>query len=432
MVSASDEHLELQTSLRWSCIVHSTRLLRPSVLLHSGVRPGSRRARPKAHPDMKQSVPKLLAVGAFPPPSTEVRGGQVTTGRAVMGAEFSARFAVRFIDSTQKTNPPPPLLVRGGYAALRLIKFAWEVLVHRPSGVLLFATVGPSYVEKGCMSVLARLLRIPSILFLRGGNLIHDFDRSRIQRWLMKALLTHADRFLCQGPSWQSFAVDKLGYSVESSPIIPNWTATEALLRIGRKRVPQPHPRRARVLFVGWLERAKGVEDLVIAARLLKESGLDFELSVVGDGHSRGWLEAFVREHSLEDCVRFLGWKSPEEVRSHLACNDIFVLPSWGEGMPNALIEAMASRLACVCSRVGMVPDFLLNGTHALLTAARDPQELGEALKLLIEDAALRQSLADRAFELAEEVFSERLGVKRFADAVEVVIRQPRDGATVR
>jgi len=376
---------------------------------------------------MKQSAPKLLAVGAFPPPSMKVRGGQITTGRAVKGDEFSARFAVRFIDSTQKTNPPPPLLVRGGYAALRLIKFAWEVLAHRPEGVLLFAAVGSSYIEKGCMSTLAHLFRVPSILFLRGGDLIHDFDRLRIQRWLIKALLTHADRFFCQGPSWQRFAVDKLGYSVESSPIIPNWTATEDLLRIGRERVPQPHPRRARVLYVGWLEREKGIEDLLIAARLLKESGLDFKLSLVGDGHSRQWLEAFVREHSLKDRVRLLGWQSPEEVRSHLASNDIFVLPSWGEGMPNALIEAMAARLACVCSRVGMVPDFLLDGTHALLTAPRNPQELGEALKVLIEDAALRHDLADRAFELAAEVFSERLGVTRFADEVEVVLRQPRD-----
>jgi glycosyltransferase involved in cell wall biosynthesis len=175
------------------------------------------------------------------------------------------------------------------------------------------------------------------------------------------------------------------------------------------------------------LERDKGVEDLLIAARLLKESRLDFELTLVGDGRNRAWVEAFVREHTLDDRVRCLGWQSPEEVRSHLTSNDIFVLPSWGEGMPNALIEAMAARLACVCSRVGMVPDFLRHGTDALLTAPRDSEELGEALRLLIEDAALRHNLADRAFELAEEVFSERLGVRRFADAVEVVLRRPGD-----
>lgn len=381
---------------------------------------------------MTRSLPKLLAVGAFPPQSANVRGGQITACRAVTGAEFSARFAVRFIDSTQKTNPPPPLPVRAAHAAIRVIKFAWEVLAHRPEGVLLFATVGPSYVEKGCMSALARALRVPSILFLRGGDLIHDFDRSRIQRWLMKALLTHADSFLCQGPSWQRFAVAKLGYSVDSSPIIPNWTATEDLLRIGRTRGPQPDSRSTRILFVGWLERAKGVEELLIAARLLNEAGLDFELSLVGDGHSRVWAEAYVREHCLDHRVCLLGWQSQHELRSHLASHDIFVLPSWGEGMPNALIEAMAARLACVCSRVGMVPDFLLHGTHALLTAPRNPEGLGEALRLLIEDAALRDNLADRAFELAEEVFSERRGVRRFADVIELALRAPRRSSAAR
>jgi glycosyltransferase involved in cell wall biosynthesis len=372
-----------------------------------------------------QTLPTLLVVGAFPPESSKVRGGQVTACGAVMQPPFTSRFMVRVIDTTQRSNPPPPLPTRAFFAARRICTFLRQLLVHRPHGVLLFADVGMSFVEKGCMSVLARFTRTPSVLFLRGGELIEVFERSWVQRRLMKALLTRADRFLCQGPTWQAFAVNKLGYPTDRAPIIPNWTATEDLLRIGRARTPKIEPAIPRVVFVGWLEREKGIEELLTAVKTLRADGLSFTVSLIGDGKGRPWIESFVQDHAIRDCVHLAGWQTPEQIRAHLAAHDIFALPSWAEGMPNSLIEAMSAGLACICTRVGVVSDFVVDREHALLIAHQSPQELVAAIRTLVQDSELRHKLGCCACALAEHVFSERRGVERFAALVETAVCRP-------
>jgi glycosyltransferase involved in cell wall biosynthesis len=290
--------------------------------------------------------PRLLMIGAFPSPSSTAVGGQITACGLLRKGHFADNFEIRVIDSTQSSNPPAALPFRACRAIGRVLACVWELSFRRPDVVLIFATVGASYVEKGCMSLLCEALRVRRALFLRGGELIDVFQRSWLQRGLMRALLRRASLFLCQGPSWQKFAVDKLNYPIDRCPIIPNWTATEDLLLIGRGRSERRHTSQPRFLFTGWLEREKGIEELLLATRTLRDEGLDFRLTLVGDGHCMPWVTQFVQANSLQQHVVISGWQSPKEIRRTLSDHDIFVLPSWAEGMSNSLIEAMAARLA--------------------------------------------------------------------------------------
>ena len=346
-------------------------------------------------------------VGPFPPPSSSVVGGQVSACKALRSGMFAASFDLRLIDSTQKSNPAPPLGIRAWHAMGRLLRLARELIANRPDGVLLFTTVGASYLEKGCMARVCRALGVPQALFVRGGRLIEDFRRSKIQRLAIKTCLGRATLFLCQGPAWRRFAMSELAYSLEQCPVIPNWTATGEYLSLGRAR---PIPRassRPRVVYSGWLERHKGIEELLRAVLALRQEGRDFELTLIGNGTLMPWVTGFTRDNSLQDCVRLEGWKSAAEVRNALAEHDVFVLPSWDEGMPNSLIEAMSARLACICSRVGMVPDFLTDRQHALLIEPRQVDDLIVAMRTLITDVALRATLASKGFELASVTFAE-------------------------
>jgi glycosyltransferase involved in cell wall biosynthesis len=128
---------------------------------------------------------------------------------------------------------------------------------------------------------------------------------------------------------------------------------------VERPRTPGGGP--LKLLFVGSLEQYYKAPDVVIdaVARALA-SGLDLQLTIVGDGRIRPALEDRARRFGCADRIRFAGHLSgPGQVRREIDAADLFVLPSRTEGLPRAMIEAMARGLPCIGSRVGGIPELL-------------------------------------------------------------------------
>lgn len=363
--------------------------------------------------------PRVLFVGAFPPPGREVFGGMVTSCRSLLQSSFRERVELDLLDSTQASHPPPALLVRSILALRRFVVYLVRFERARPDVVLLFAARGASLVEKGSMAWYARMRGVPALMFPRSGGIMDDCRTSRFSRAWVKIAFRGARKLLCQGPAWRAFAVDVLGREPVDAPMILNWTATPDLLAIGRARCPVAEDRPVRLLFLGWLDREKGVIDLLDACLAIAPTRR-FTLQLVGEGNASATAEEFITRHGLGDRMRLHGWLGRAEVHQALAAADVLVLPSWAEGLPNAMIEAMAARLAIVVSAVGNIPDVVTDGREALLVPPRDPVALAGALARIIDDGALRQSIADAAFAKAESAF----GVERAATTLEATIRE--------
>jgi len=152
------------------------------------------------------------------------------------------------------------------------------------------------------------------------------------------------------------------------------------------------------ITFVGRLIGVKGVEILISALKDLKK---DFKVIIVGDGPDRKKLENLVKEYNLENRVIFTGWRN--DVPAILAASDIFVLPSYSEGLPIALLEAMAAGKACVVTDIGLPVE---NRKDALVVKAGDAEELRKALEELIENEELRKKLGEEAKKKAMREFS--------------------------
>lgn len=362
--------------------------------------------------------PRVLFVGAFPPAGKAIFGGMVTSCRALLQSSFPARLDLDLIDSTQISNPPPGILVRSLFAVRKLLTFVWRFERRRPDAVLLFVAVGASVVEKGVMSWYARLRGRPALIFLRGGLLMKACADSRVMRFCTKAAIGGASRVLCQGPAWQQFAVDVLGFAMTESPIVPNWTASEAMLAIGDARTAAAASDPVRLLFVGWLDREKGILDLLSACRQLSLSR-QFTLDLVGEGNGTPEAHDFVRENGLENLVRFHGWLHGAQLEQRYREADVFVLPSWAEGLPNAMIEAMAARLAVVVSAVGNIPDVIEDGVTGLLVPSQDVALLTQALARMIDEPTLRISLARAGQDRARAEFSVEPAVDRLISAIQ-------------
>jgi glycosyltransferase involved in cell wall biosynthesis len=167
----------------------------------------------------------------------------------------------------------------------------------------------------------------------------------------------------------------------------------------------QPHPERRpdpagpeRVtVCVARLDYQKGVDVLLHAwARMMRapaawRAGLSPRLQLVGDGPLRSQLERLAAELGIADSVEFLGVRT--DIVDLLQQSWGFVLPSRFEGMPNALLEAMACGLPCIATRVSGSEDIICDGVDGLLVEPEQPAALAEALHRIIEDPKLAQRL---------------------------------------
>ena len=358
---------------------------------------------------------RLLIVGGFPPPGRAVYGGIVTYCRTLLRSSLAARVDLTLVDTTQSAHPPPPVLVRAWLALKRMPSYVAALERSRPDAVILFVAAGMSVVDKGAMGWYARLRGVPALLLPCGGPVLDACRRSRLARLGVRCAFGGGRMMLCQGQAWQRFAIDMMGFAPEAAPIIPNWTASRELLELGHARRPRAAAPRA--LFAGWLDREKGIAELLEASRGLATQHR-FTLYLAGEGNMSAAARAFVAEHRLEEVVRFCGWLPEEQLREQYAQADIFVLPSWSEGLPNALIEAMAAGLAIIATPVGNITTAVEDGTSALLVPPRDPVALRGALERLLADGELRQALGSAAHEVAALKFAAEPAVDRIIAAV--------------
>ena len=140
-----------------------------------------------------------------------------------------------------------------------------------------------------------------------------------------------------------------------------------------------------RLICVGRLCEQKGQLLLIDAARQLSERGRKFELVLAGDGEMRGELEALIACYGLEKKVRIAGWISSDQVREEILAARALVLPSFAEGLPVVIMEAMALRRPVITTYVAGIPELVEPGTHGWLVPAGDASALAVAMQTCLD-----------------------------------------------
>lgn len=197
---------------------------------------------------------------------------------------------------------------------------------------------------------------------------ISDYGRSQLMRFSDQS-------------QWHKFRVARLG--VDPTLYSP--------------RTFRENPAPFEILFVGRLVPAKGLFILVAALDSLVRQGRSVRLRFAGDGPDRAALERRVAERDLNRNVIFEGWQNPDDVRALYHEADIFALPSFAEGIPVVLMEAMAMEIPCVTTRITGIPELIRDQMDGLLVAPSSEEELAAAIARLMDDAELRRRLGKSA-----------------------------------
>lgn len=177
----------------------------------------------------------------------------------------------------------------------------------------------------------------------------------------------------------------------------------------------RPDPRPFEILLVARLIPAKGHRQLLEAARKLAQEGRELRVRLVGDGPDRAALEAMARQGALEGRVVFEGAVNQDRIREIYRQADLFVLPSFAEGVPAVLMEAMAMGIACVSTKTGAIFELIRDGLDGLLVRPGDSVELAESIRRVMDDSALRRRLAEAGRLRMEDCFDLEKNTKLLA-----------------
>lgn len=162
---------------------------------------------------------------------------------------------------------------------------------------------------------------------------------------------------------------------------------------------PVPNNKIPQLLCVGRLTRNKGQHILVDACARLKKAAIPFHLTFVGDGEDRESLQRQVSISGLEKEITFTGALGQDQVRAMYTTADIFILPSFAEGVPVVLMEAMAMEIPVISTRITGIPELIDSGKDGILVTPGNPEELFKKIKFLMEESLLRSRLGKQARE---------------------------------
>jgi glycosyltransferase involved in cell wall biosynthesis len=303
----------------------------------------------------------------------------------------------------------------------RLLLSPWQLaacLVARRIDILhLNTSLDPKpYWRDAAYLGVARLLGRRVVLQIHGGRLPHELFAGR--PWsagLLRRVLRAADTVVALGQQeWRALRDFAPQARVE---LIPHAVAAVPAEAMAARSMAASE---LQLLFLGRLDAAKGLYELVDAVDLLVRGGRQMRLVIAGEGPEEAGLRSRIADLKLQPRVELTGARFGVDKQTLLSQAHVFVLPSYREGLPYALLEAMAAGMAPVVSSVGAVPDVVGYGEHGLLVAPRNIGQLVYALARLYDDRGLLARLG----AAARARIAERYGLERFARSFARVYRQ--------
>ena len=340
----------------------------------------------------------IVTVG---PPDSLV-GGMAHVARQINQMDFRQRYRVAPFDLTFSTGVRESWLGRvgrhfGGLYRLRnLVRDADARIVH------IHTCSGFSFFRSLLDVAVANAMHARSVLHIHGAAFDKFFETSGpIGRRLIAIGLRSADAVIALSPSWKA----RLEAMAPGARLHVVENAVE-----GRAAVGSGSPDGCcRFLLLAKMDEWKGVDDLLDAAVQLRLAGTRFEIVLAGPAGSAGdagVLAQKIAARELDRQVRYVGALLGEAKAEALAAADVYVQPSHHEGMPISVLEALASGLPIVATRVGAVPEVITDGQEGKLVQAHRPDQLAQAMRLLAEDVELRGKMSANGLALAAGRFS--------------------------
>lgn len=292
----------------------------------------------------------------------------------------------RFIMTYRPGSNPLSQLLRLGWDWLKFFNiciFGGIKIVH------IHCCSNNSFWRKSIFVTTGRVFRKKIVLHIHGGG----FDTfSRAHRKAVEHVLRKVDILITLSSYWKHFFEEN--FHPKKIIVVPN-IVDEPLFMGTRSE-------NAEGVFLGNLNEPKGIFDLLdVIAEYRDELKGKFTLHIGGNGEIERLMN-IVKQNGLEDIVFYDGWVDGEKKARLMTEANIFILPSYVEGLPISILEAMTYGMAVVSTHVGGIPEIVHDGENGFLIAPGDKKALHDALIHLIDDGSLRSEMGQRSSKMVQ------------------------------
>jgi len=286
-----------------------------------------------------------------------------------------------------------------GYSFIFLLRFLGALFTQPVQIIHIHTASYTSFWEKMIYIRLGRLFRKKIVLHIHGAKFQDFIDGSR--PFIKDILISHlkkCDRIIVLSDSWKKYfswflpdaKIHVVENGIDPSPF--------AKVEIARSKQPL-------IVYLGEVGKRKGIYDLLPAFAIMKKNGIDFRALIIGPGEVEMAGQRAV-ELAIADRVDFVGPRRGEEKIRLLKQGWCFVLPSYAEGFPIAILEALAAGLPIVSTRVGGIPDMIREGENGFLVDPADKDALADRLTKLVADRQLWLTISKNNIAKAHNTYS--------------------------
>lgn len=369
------------------------------------------------NPPADPRLPRVLMVGPLPPPV----GGMASVVENLRAA-LSGQVELRVLN-TAKTTALDRTFWQGAVAQLRLFsRLAWSCVAWQPDLVHIHTCSWLTFWRNGADMLLARLLGRRVVLHIHGAQ-FHRFlgGLSPMHAWLARQVLGLAQRVVVLGADWKA--------------LLDDWTDPRRVVIVANG-VPLPgtpvgrtHRRgELRVVCLANYEQRKGQADLLRAAANLKDSGSNGQAPAIridllgfeAEPGQRQVLLDLAARLGLAEQVDIPGPVTGAALAARLQAATCFCLPSYDEGLPMSMLEAMALGLPVVVTAVGAIPDAVVDGSEGLIYTPGDIDALSHHLRTLRDDPTRAAALGQAGQRRLVQCFS----LERSANSLLILYRE--------
>ena len=353
--------------------------------------------------DLRNNQAKLrvLLAGHLPPPV----GGIGTYCLALLESSLPARVNLRFAQTSSQrrsfSSSGRLSLANVTATGQDLLRFAAALIGHRPHVTHISTTFGWSFLKHSLCVLLARAAGSRVLLQAHCSFPVLYADRPAWWQWYVRRILHLTDGLLVLSQEWLAISAVLPNTPIYYLPNAVDLTRYQSLAHEHLSR--EQHNSHLNVLYLGYLGKAKGSIDLIDTAALLAADADCPSFNLVGDELASGERQSLCRMVTAKGLQDIVTIRTPVYGQDKLACfraADVFVMPSHHEGMPMAVLEAMACALPVVATSVGGLPDLVEDGSNGFLVEPENPGGMAAALRTLVRDSEKRTQMRQASYAL--------------------------------
>lgn len=346
-------------------------------------------------------MPKILFIG--PRPTNDPKqnpGGQLSSAIGLVNYMEEVGCVVESVNTIQPSFPPPNQLNKIWGSISRVLHITTLLFLRKDYDACIMYCGGlSSFLERFLLCFFCRLHKVPVVLLIRNSALLKVRRNTLIGRFF-KFGLNLSNKVVLQGQKWFTH-LENLGVSPDKLEVVPSWLSED--WKVSTTPVILESGQLIQFIFIGWLVKDKGILEILEASKALKEEGYRFHFTMVGGGTLFEMSSNFITDHQLGDIVTLTGWQSREQIRGLLSKSHVFVLPTYHEGFPNALMEAMSLGLPAISTDVGAITETLINAINGYVVEVGSVSDLVTAMKQYLHDHSLVSLHSVKALEVVNE-----------------------------